>query len=68
MSETNHTPLERAKSLLEVHGGICSVRDDSDIGRAFREMEKAGEVEITLMPSTPGVYGYIRIERKVFPL
>jgi hypothetical protein len=30
-------------------------------------MEKAGEVIIEPMPPMPGVVGFIRVERKVFP-
>lgn len=55
---------QRAKNLLEIHNGVCSVRDDSDLGRAYREMEKAGEVEIS---HQGGIVGYIRIERKGTP-
>lgn len=51
---------DRAEALLAVHGGNCCVKEDSDLGRAFREMEKAGYVEC-FHTSVPG---QIQIRRK----
>jgi len=55
--------MERAKSLLEIHKGRCSVREATPLGQAFREMEAAGEVEIT---PTYSMVGYIHIATKAF--
>lgn len=47
------TPEERAKALLQMHGGACSVPAVSELQRAFFIMSLAGEVTIE-ESSTPG--------------
>jgi len=68
MDAPENTVEQRAKNLLDIHQGVCSVREDSPLGQTYRKMEEAGEVLITSMPPMPGVVGFIRVERKVFPL
>ena len=57
MSESMET---RARELLKLHSGACSVRDDSDHGREYRRLEQLGEVKIT----ASGMVGYIRVTDK----
>jgi hypothetical protein len=68
MDAPENTLEQRAKNLLDIHNGVCSVREDSPLGEEYKKMEQRGEVEITPMPSMPGVVGFIRVERKAFPL
>jgi hypothetical protein len=65
MNAPENTIEQRAKNLLDIHQGVCSVREDSPLGQEYREMEKRGEVTIT---TQGGIIGYIRVERKTFPL
>lgn len=59
MSETNYITT-KAKDLLKLHGGKCSVREDSDLGREYRRLEATGEVNVELR----GMAGYIRVTEK----
>lgn len=49
--------LAQAKDLLKMHGGSCSVPEDSRFGAAFKLIEQSGEVVIK--PS--GTVGYIDV-------
>lgn len=44
----NNDLITTARSLLTLHDGACSVLQDSPIGEAFAEMERAGEVELSI--------------------
>lgn len=52
------TPRQRAESLLEIHGGACSMFVGSHLLEAFREME--GEGLVTIEPCT-SVAGMVNV-------
>lgn len=56
---TNH---EKARALLSVHKGACSVPALSPLGRAFMALQVAGEVRI----GQSGTQGYIDVYAKDF--
>lgn len=57
----NNDLLTTARSLLAFHDGACSVLRDSPIGEAFAEMERTGEVELSIS-DTRGFVNVRRIE------
>lgn len=56
----NPNLTDTARSLLALHDGACSVLRDSPIGEAFAEMERAGEVEISVSDTE----GFVNARRK----
>lgn len=57
MNSPDH--LDTARSLLALHDGACSVLRDSPIGEAFEEMERAGEVELSISDT----HGFVNVRR-----
>lgn len=56
----NNDLTDTARRLLDIHDGACSVLRDSPIGEAFAEMERAGEVELSISDTQ----GFVNVRRK----